>query len=56
VGLTILMVEQHVELVQAVAGSVAFLADGAIAEQVPIAVLSDTLKDDEGPVHRHLSI
>ncbi|MBT4711930.1 MAG: ABC transporter ATP-binding protein [Alphaproteobacteria bacterium] len=56
VGLTILLVEQHVELVQAVAGSVAFLADGVIAEQVPIAVLSDSLNDNEGPVHRHLSI
>jgi ABC-type branched-subunit amino acid transport system ATPase component len=56
VGLTILLVEQHIELVQALAGSVAFLADGVIAEQVHVAVLSDTLNDAEGPVHRHLCI
>jgi ABC-type branched-subunit amino acid transport system ATPase component len=56
VGLTILLVEQHVELVQALAGSVAFLASGVIAEQVSVDALSDTLNDQQGPVHRHLSI
>jgi ABC-type branched-subunit amino acid transport system ATPase component len=56
IGLTILLVEQNLKLVQSLAGSVAFLADGVIAEQVPAKVLAAALNDIDGPVHRHLSI
>lgn len=55
-GLAVLLVEQNVELVQRVAGTCAFLADGVIVEEVPGAALSNAVHDETGPVHRHLAI
>jgi branched-chain amino acid transport system ATP-binding protein len=55
-GLSVLLVEQNVELVQRVAGRCAFLADGVIVEEVSGASLSNAIHDQSGPVHRHLAI
>ena len=55
-GLAVLLVEQHVELVQTMATSVAFLADGMIAEQVAVSALAQALTESQGSVHRHLAI
>ena len=49
-GLTVLVVEQNVDLVMTVAASVAFMDNGIIAEVVP----SGTIAADESVLARHL--
>ncbi|MEM7023403.1 MAG: ATP-binding cassette domain-containing protein, partial [Pseudomonadota bacterium] len=51
-GLTLLLVEQNVDLVTTLADRVAFMSRGRIVESCPLAGLSEA----DGPLIRHLSL
>jgi ABC-type branched-subunit amino acid transport system ATPase component len=51
-GLTVLVVEQNVEMVFDMARDCAFIENGRVAERTNIAAL----RRDDAPLHRYLSV